>query len=144
MRRKGVKRMVLLIIMLAATLLSGCAGEVIATPIKLVDPDAKNTPVPRIAATATGKAMLKATITPTATVISATVAASYTPTVTATETLTPTMTSTMTATPSSTATVKTVKEKNEGRVGEIMVKTIQNHPGETADELRLNYQAPHR
>jgi hypothetical protein len=115
-RRKSVKRRKFLIILFAASLISGCAGEVIATPIKLVDPDAKNTPVPRIAATATSEAMVKATITPTATVIT-TMAASYTPTVTATETLTPTLTSTMTATPSSTPTMKVGKEKNEGESG---------------------------
>ena len=89
--------------LLAASLLCGCAGEVIPTPKKLVDPDAKNTPVLRIAATATSKTMVKATITPTATVTT-TIVPSYTPTVTTTETLTPTMTSTMTVTPSTTAT----------------------------------------
>jgi hypothetical protein len=76
--------------LLAANLISGCVGEVITTPIKLVDPDAKNTPAPRIATTATSMAIVKATITPTATVITL-MAASYTPTVTTTETLTPTM-----------------------------------------------------
>ena len=93
-------------------------GEVITTPIKLVDPDAKNTPALRIAATATSKAMVKATITPTATVIT-TMAASYTPTVTATETLTPTMTSTMTATATPTKEKKEVEGgKNGGNGGE--------------------------
>jgi hypothetical protein len=39
--------------LLVASILGGCAGDVITTPIKLVDPDAKNTPALRISATAT-------------------------------------------------------------------------------------------
>ncbi len=91
-------RNALLAALLATSLLCGCGEEGITTPKKLVDPDSKNTPALSIVATATSKAMVKATITPTAMVIT-TMAASYTPKGTDYSTRTPKVTPKIPLTP---------------------------------------------